>query len=528
MINRVLRWLLAILAVLAIPIGESRLWAQEAQACEDMVREFKRFYPKMRSIEERVEAVHSLETAQCPAAVRQLVKLLSDRRSEIVEAAHRVLLKLRKPDSVTETRAALQSATDPILQSALIKILVELEDRSSLQAIVEVAFASSSGRPVVRFRAAQALGVLGDASYQQVLAETLNDRDVLVRMAGAESVGKLKLTGLREQLLELLEDSSWQVVAAAVQSLGSVRHADSIDPLIALMRKGGRIQEDCADSLFKITGMDIGLYPDTWQQVMATLRGGSWRIPSDAELAKKAASRQRYRALYDNQPEGLNSFGGIVTSSRRLLFIIDISGSMEDEVVERENFDGEYPNFQKLTIVKTELIRTIESLEPSTRFNIVAFASDLQPWKKSLVPANAINRASARSWVGRLQALGGSESQSLAAGGLSGSANLAAGKTNTYKALMHPFGFDPDKPKTNRQVDSKAVMSNPIDTVYFLSDGRPSTGKVVDQAEILDAVRRRNESYRLVINCIAIGEFQKAFLKSLAQITGGVFVDLGQ
>ncbi|MHC5065359.1 MAG: vWA domain-containing protein, partial [Planctomycetota bacterium] len=166
--------------------------------------------------------------------------------------------------------------------------------------------------------------------------------------------------------------------------------------------------------------------------------------------------------------------------------------------------------------------------EPDTRFNIVAFASDLMPWKKSPVAANVINRASATSWVERLKAKGGSEAQSLAAAGLSGSANLAAGKTNTYKALMYAFDFDPDKPGKGADPKHRQILKNPVDTVFFLSDGRPSTGKIVDQAEILEEVRRRNQRYQLVINCVAIGEFQKAFLKSLAEVTGGVFVDLGQ
>src|SRR5690606_30871695 len=110
--------------------------------------------------------------------------------------------------------------------------------------------------------------------------------------------------------------------------------------------------------------------------------------------------------------------------------------------------------------------------------------------------------------------------------GLGGTANLAAGKTNTFKALMYPFGVDPDAKRPTTGEDG--ALENPIDTVFFLSDGRPSTGKYTDTNEILEEVVRLNDRYKMVFHTIAIGEFQKSFLESLAQRNGGVFVDLGR
>jgi len=71
-------------------------------------------------------------------------------------------------------------------------------------------------------------------------------------------------------------------------------------------------------------------------------------------------------------------------------------------------------------------------------------------------------------------------------------------------------------------------MKSPLDTVFFLSDGRPSVGKLVDTNEIRKEVRRHNEVFRIVIHTIAIGEFQKEFLQQLAEENGGVFVDMGR
>src|SRR5690606_13255276 len=120
---------------------------------------------------------------------------------------------------------------------------------------------------------------------------------------------------------------------------------------------------------------------------------------------------------------------------------------------------------------------------------------------------------------------GGSEAQAAAAVGMSATANLEAGKTNTYAALMYPFGIDPEKPPPPT---TPGAIKNKLDTVFFLSDGRPSVGRLVDTNEIRKVVTKINETYRIVFHCIAIGEFQKEFMGDLSRENGGVFVDLGR
>ena len=51
---------------------------------------------------------------------------------------------------------------------------------------------------------------------------------------------------------------------------------------------------------------------------------------------------------------------------------------MEDHVVEKQKFDAGYDDYSKLTIVKSELINTIDALDKHTKFNIVAFATGLK------------------------------------------------------------------------------------------------------------------------------------------------------
>jgi len=153
---------------------------------------------------------------------------------------------------------------------------------------------------------------------------------------------------------------------------------------------------------------------------------------------------------------------------------------------------------------------------------VIAFATDVKPWKKSQVKANPLNKSSAESWVSHLEAIGGSSKEDLARVGLVGSANLEGGKTNTYGALMAALGVEEGKEgKESRDYQVK------VDTIFFLSDGRPSTGRFIEPDDVLREVRAANELRKVVIHTITLGEFEKDFMERLASENGGTFVDLG-
>jgi hypothetical protein len=67
-----------------------------------------------------------------------------------------------------------------------------------------------------------------------------------------------------------------------------------------------------------------------------------------------------------------------------------------------------------------------------------------------------------------------------------------------------------------------------VDTVFFLSDGRPTHGKYIDTKDILDRIVEANRLRKVVLHTIAIGDFSKAFMEQLAGRNWGTFVDLGK
>ncbi|HKB15981.1 MAG TPA: hypothetical protein VKF62_07940, partial [Planctomycetota bacterium] len=239
------------------------------------------------------------------------------------------------------------------------------------------------------------------------------------------------------------------------------------------------------------------------------------------EMAKLTTRRAEASAQYGGRKDVV-VYHGIETPSKRVLFIIDISGSMEDLVIERERFkERGFTKFRKIDIVREELARTIRNLEPHVQFNILAFATKVKPWRKFLVPANSLHKMSAADWADSLEPIGGSSSEGLATAGLLASASLEEGRTNTYAALLAGLGVTgPSDPAIDQP--------SPVDTVFFLSDGRPSVGEYVDTDDILAVLTDINRRRKIVLHVLAIGEFQRGWMERLARENGGQFVDLGR
>jgi len=63
------------------------------------------------------------------------------------------------------------------------------------------------------------------------------------------------------------------------------------------------------------------------------------------------------------------------------------------------------------------------------------------------------------------------------------------------------------------------------DTIFFMTDGQPSCGKVIDPHQILDEITRRNRILGVTIHTVGVSKDQNsAFLLNLAKRNGGRYV----
>ena len=484
---------------------------------DEIVREFKKYFRKFKDTPTRIEAIYSLDGADTPGVVKVLVPVLNDQEPEIVDAVVTVLGALKSKAAIDEVFLRLGADKREPVRVGLLRAIGEGGFQGDSEMLIECLADKAWD---VRRRAVQALQARSEKSAIPEILPLVTDKEAAVRCASLEALAYLREPQVVDVAIAALGDKVWQVRSSAALALHEVRAKRAIGPLITAMEKEeGRLVDDYSRALEEITGKGMGARTELWRQWWTGIEH-RFEIPSDEALAKAKAQRAKNQAKYN--PGGATNYHGIETPSRSILFIIDVSGSMENHVVEKERFDdGDYPSYARIDIVKTELRRTIEGLEKYVKLNILSFATEIDQWKKKLVPANVLNKKSADDYVRKLDAIGGSSKEDLAHAGLVGSANLEAGKTNTYGVLMQALDAA-GRGKTDKYYEVD------VDTIFFLSDGRPTVGDLVDPHDILREVRKANELRKVVIHTIAIGEFQKSFMSTLARENGGVFVDLGR
>lgn len=300
-----------------------------------------------------------------------------------------------------------------------------------------------------------------------------------------------------------------------------MRLKESITPLIdAMEREKGRIADDCHHALVSLTGTTYSPKADVWRRWWKRVESG-FKLPTLADLAEKrrkiAASMAEYRGSDHKYPP----YHGIKTKSRRMLFIIDVSGSMADKVILTTTnaealraFRQRYGKYEhKIDLAREELITTIATLPPHVRFNIATYHTTLKAWKPKLVSASGSNKNAAIKFLSKL-------TRDMVA--RTSTETFETGKTNTFDALNFAFGLHKmknDRPTKNHKVES--------DTVFLVSDGMPTAGRLTDPGELLRYFNVINRRTKIVFHTIAFGHANSSLMKPIADVSGGIYVELG-
>jgi hypothetical protein len=347
------------------------------------------------------------------------------------------------------------------------------------------------------------------------LSRTLNptgEKDGRVRAAAVEALAPLP-EGAEEHVLGRLADPDVGVQLTAVGIVATKKLTRAIPHLIVALEKASpRMQEAYGKALRELTGENFEPYADVWAKW--------WEANKekfDAAEALKVGSKPR-------NPAQDPTLYGVPIKSDRVLFIIDISGSMDKEsqnkgaappkpagpVTPKEGDPPPPPpaeeviSGKKIDVAKHELKKAIEKLPKSAKFAIIAYNHAAIVWKPAPVDATPENKEDAFKWIRQWG---------------------PSGSTFTDGALR--LGF-----RMAGLVDvDKAYSEVVIDTILLVSDGAPTdndpgTSKLMDHNIILQHVREWNAQKRIVINCIAVDmQPGNEFMSKLAAENGGVFVD---
>ncbi len=354
------------------------------------------------------------------------------------------------------------------------------------------------------------VGALGGAPGERangLLKVALADPDVRVVVGALDALGVRDEPEAVNALRAKLYDARWPVRAAAVASLGKTGRAAAAGALVEAMAAAkGRDLDDIRAALRMLTGKDFAAAPgpwkDWWDREGRTFKGAKERPPDAVPLAGDAPAAPPSSGLDVPEGEEGTRFYGIETHSTRVLFVLDFSGSM--------NFAGSEKDGtrKKVDVLREELRKALTGLPDGSKFNLVTFANGVNVWKKVPAVRDRASLNDAIAWVAKTGALG---------------------STNIYDALETGF-------KLIGGGGGKDKAAEPaFDTVFFMTDGKPTSGKVTDPKLILGDVRRWNEARKVRLHVVGMGghgknlppgaeaadDLDESFLKSLAEQNGG-------
>lgn len=509
------------LAALALTVAP----AEPPLLDDALVAEFRVYYDKDKTPEERREAILTLQGSDSAAAIEALSVALDDDEYLVRRAAVDVMASMSDPagaqwlvDEILEDR---KRSKDKLLVAGVIEVLGGMGHALARGAIEEYLGHRDLG---IRLGAVNGLARLGDPAAAAALAPLMEDDETAVIVAtlkalSAIDAGEQALPSLQAGLLHV--DKT--VRLAAVEAALRLRLRGSVRTLIGLIDADpdSRVQEDALEVLQTLTQRTFEDDSEVWMRWWDR-NETRFEMP---DLEKLAEARKKILEQGSKYSRG-KTFQGIQTKSEHIVFVIDVSKSMEESFGDPERLKATgrtYDSLQRLAIVKEELINTIAALPETTEFNIVAFATKVEVWKRKLTRANILNKNNATTWVSDLEPRGGGGAGFRSRMGLESDA--AEGQTNTHLALMTAFGEDVEDERTANTLVTETKEA--VDTVFFLTDGEPTVGKTVDMSEIREEVRRVNSFRGVQIHVIYVGTYGGKEFRKLAEENGGVFVSVG-
>ncbi len=342
--------------------------------------------------------------------------------------------------------AALQNKTKPVRLAAAAGL-----GRSNLKTAVP-ALADQLLRERCAAVQIQLLDALGTLAKNH--GEQLDDRDL--RRATTTALGLLTLHG-------------WNVDLAALDFLSLVRSADTVPRLIEMLcfyARDRRTRHDATHSstarhrahelLRSLTGAAFAMNrTELWQQW--------WEQNQDSFVL----AAPRPSAPAEGQAVGTtSSFFGIPVRGTRIVFIVDVSTSME-----WDSGSGE----AKIAVAKHHLETTVENLSHECQFGLVTFALRGTAWKKRLVPATKASKKSFCAYLDRLR---------------------CGPHTNVWAGLKRALDLE--------VITHGSRYPTEVDEIFILSDGSPTTGQIRDPEQILATVTDLNHVNRIRINTVFI------------------------
>jgi len=273
-----------------------------------------------------------------------------------------------------------------------------------------------------------------------------------------------------------LVSTNWRDAVRALPLLTRVDDALAVPVLIeslglwvARREAGGgsrRVEGEFVAELRRRSGRTMGAFPERWS--------AWWRARCAGTLVDDPGQAEA--------PTSRAGFYGLRPETDRVTFLIDASGSMNEQVSE---------GVTRYAQALEQLLGFLDGLGEGARFRIVLFDSKLRIWKDSLQPATRSSIAAAERWAAYQRPGGGTY--------------LKPG----VEACLR-VGLD-------GKIDLRLLEE---DTVIVLCDGETAEGR----NWIWPWWREVAEESCVHVHCVQLGSGGNGALEALAEVSGGEFV----
>ena len=417
---------------------------------------------------------------RCVGRGSELAMARELRQSNRSAAWKRVLIDVLGGRESAVAAAAVERRTVDADAAVRLAAMAELARRDPAGALESLRRMARTGPESNVRDAILVLGTLRDAdpSWIAELATFARSQSIECRRGVVKALADLQTREALGLLHRLLDDSDWRVQVDAIEAVLSLRQRESVPRLVGLVEHPNvRVKAQAYEALRFLTGLDHGRSRARWSAWFQG-EGSAFEVPTlEAALAAENVRRER-----DQGPGTTTTFYGMRVDSRHVCFVLDVSGSMDGSA--GGNLTSARPGgTTRLDVAVHEVSQALRSMLDGARFNLIVFAADVRSFEPSVVTLNERTRKRALRFASSLQAGGG---------------------TNLSDALL------------------LALEDPEIDTVFLMTDGQPTVGRLTNAEEIRAAVKLLNAERHVRIHGVAVGA-SSPLLRGLAEDTGGQY-----
>ena len=424
-------------------------------------------------------------------------------------------LAARKDVSAKKLCEQQLRAAELPLRIAAAEALALVADPSSADALIAALEAETQSPAMIALTAALRACIQSELTPKP---EAEKPSDAAKPAAAPAASGALKRAG--EAAARAIGKSDWRADMELVTFVSDAGAMSAAPALIAVLQRfydhPEQVQSGALstlllyrthETLVSLTGAVFpASAPSQWRQF--------WE-----QEQQKLLAQERKPAAAPKGPERTASFCGIPAQGSRILFVIDLSGSMEFamKALGGEDAADTQGGGTRLAFAKRQMHKAISEIPAASKINFITFNGrpKARVWSKELVEANEKNKKKALEFVDSWTATYPPPNQR------DGGTNMWSGLEEALTVTTQIYG---------------EAQDTAIDEIFVVSDGAPSVGEILDPMEILRLVNETNRFTKIRINTIFITSSDdrdpreltlspSELMRRMAQENGGRFVE---